>query len=149
MGKSKRRYAEPMKAELGDGTIIDINTPEQIFLEELRDSQSDIIASIKLGLEGDHEPARVTNAAKVLEALDDPRTPEVFRPKLEDLRPLAMDSLMAVSKGGKVASARAQANAILLRAMRGIGRLDWPPNEQDPIFAQRYETMLTICKERA
>lgn len=148
MGKPKRkRYPEPSRGETPDGTVFELGTPEQIFLEELRGSQAEIIGSIRKGLEGDHEPSRVTNAAKVLEALDDQRTPEQFRPKLEELRQLAMEALMSVSKDGKVAAARAQANAILLRAMRGIGRLDWPPDESDPIFSARFNTAMDVCRE--
>lgn len=149
MPRSRQPKAPEVIQVISDtGDIQELNTPEQIFLEHLRDSEDKILDSIKKGLTGKHEPARVTNAAKVLEAIDDPNTPDRLRPKLDALRPLVMKAVMEVSQKGKVASARAQANALWLRAMRSIGKLNWPPDEYDPLWKVRFDECIKICNER-
>lgn len=146
--RKRKRTPEPLRAVTVDGDVIEYNTPEQNFLQELKGNEVKIVESIRKGLEGEHEPAIVTNATKVLEALDDPQTPDSMRPKLEALRELVMEKLLFVSQDGKVASSRAQANAALLRAMRGVGRADWPPDISDPTFADRFDRTIAICNER-
>jgi hypothetical protein len=145
MGKRKRKYLPVAQATTPDGEVFEVNTAEQQMLQEIKDSESKVVASIRAGLNGKHEPARVTSAAKVLEALDDPNTPDSLRDKLEALREETMGALLDVSQNGLVAAARAQANAIWLRAARGVGRLDWPPNEQDPVFSDRFDQVCKMC----
>jgi hypothetical protein len=149
MPTKRRKYPEVLHAESLDGDVYEFNSPEQIFLQELKGNESTIVASIKKGLTGKHEPSRITNCAKVLEALDDPKTPDSIRPKLQLLRPLVMSTLLTISEKGKVMSARAQANAIYLRAMRGIGRLDWPPDTRDEAWKERFNKVIDMCAERA
>lgn len=138
MTRKKKKYLETARGETADGQVFEVNTAEQQMLQEIRDSESKVVASIRAGLIGTHEPARVTSAAKVLEALDDPNSPDSLRIKLEALREETMAALLDVSQNGKVASARAQANAIWLKAARGVGRLEWPPDESNPVFAERF-----------
>lgn len=147
MGRRKRKYPEPVQATTPDGQVFEVNTAEQVFLQEIKDSEAKIVASIERGLTGKHEPSRVTNAAKVLDTLEHQEISDSLRERLEKLRPLVMDTLMEVSQKGKVASARAQANAIWLKAARGVGRLDWPPDERDPAFQERFDTCIDICNE--
>lgn len=145
MPRRKKKYLETVRGETADGQAFEVNTAEQQFLEEILQSEAKVVASIRKGLNGEHEPARVTSAAKVLEALNDPNTPDSLRTKLEALREETMAALLDVSQNGKVAAARAQANAIWLKAARGVGKLDWPPNENEPVFAERFIAACQIC----
>ena len=149
MGVRKKKYLETQRGETADGEIFEVNTAEQQMLKEIKDSESKVVASIRAGLNGKHEPARVTSAAKVLEALDDVNTPDSLRVKLEALREETMAALLSVSEHGKVASARAQANAIWLKAARGVGRLEWPPNQQDPAFAERFNNVCEFLRPQS
>ncbi len=144
--KKKNKYREPVRTEAADGQVYEVFTAEQQMLQEIKDTEGKVVASIRAGLNGDHEPARVTNASKVLEALEDPNTPESLRTRLDALREEAMAALLFVSQHGKVAAARAQANAIWLKAARNVGRLDWPPNEQDPVWAERFNNVCAYLR---
>lgn len=141
--KSRPRPQKPIR-------VITLDGREKVFgdtyAETLRSAEDDVLASINDLLDGTNENACVTAAAKLLDALEDRSTPERIRSKLEKHKQNAVDTLLRISRGEAYKpTARAQANAQLIKAMKNASEAVWPPDTTKAEWSTRMERAKELC----
>lgn len=144
--KPKRKrtiYRKPLK-------VITITGQEQVFGDTFNDtlkaSEEDILRTFDDLFDSPDAGAAVTAAAKLLDALEDKGTPERMRDKLERKKQEALDTLVRVSKGAELKpSARAQANAQLMKVMKQSGESAWPPDTSKKEWVERMARAQELC----
>lgn len=128
---------------------------DELFAAALRDSEDEVVTAMtefitkKCRKNGVNEAAKVTASIKVLELLADNSTPPGLMTKLEPLRQLSIGSLRDVVTRGKVAAAKANAGAFILKAIRNSAPAVWPPDTNDPKWKQRMARALAKCEVAA
>jgi len=150
----KRRKALPRPLEITthDGITMTLNDPASLFGDALKATEKDAIRALEdlidmdlKECDGKNEMAKVSAAMRVLDLLSDKETPKAMMEKLEPLRHPAVDALQDVAINGAVASARTNAGAYLLKAIRAAAPSVWPPDTTRPDWQDRMEKANKVC----
>jgi hypothetical protein len=149
--KKRRIIPRPLQITTMDGSMITLNSPQEVFGKALQDSEDEVVVSMKELINSDldgkqaNEAAKVTAAIKVIDLLEDRTTPAKLLQKLEKLRYDAVDALRDVVNNGSVAAARANAGAYLLKAIKVAAPAAWPPDDKAPEFLERMQKANMMC----
>jgi hypothetical protein len=142
----KPKPPRPIEIYVGtEGEKVVVNDPVRLFEQRLKNSEDDVVKSLRSLVNGPDENAAVTAATKIFSHLEDSDTPGGLKAKLEPLRSEALDCLLSISAEANKSTAQAQANACLLKIMVQKAPAAWPPDTEKQEWKERFARAVSLA----